>query len=180
MYGALAGYLAVLYYRGHDVQYVTWTPLDDALPFWPSWVWVYMAPYVVAPLIAGLLSPATFRWFLKSALITIAISLVIFYFYPTQIAERPAHELEPGLTRWVYERMAQIDDPPANAAPSLHVSLMCLFGLALVRDFPRWWAVTALGGFAVIAATLFTRQHHLIDVATGVLLAFAVAFWVQE
>ena len=47
--------------------------------------------------------------------------------------------------------------------------------MVLIFDFPRWWPLTVLGTLAVWAATLFTRQHHLIDVVTGALLACAVA-----
>ena len=72
--------------------------------------------------------------------------------------------------------LIEIDEPPANAAPSLHVSLTFLLALALVRDFPRYWFLS-LGGVALVwLATLFTRQHHLIDVASGAGLALLVAF----
>jgi membrane-associated phospholipid phosphatase len=72
--------------------------------------------------------------------------------------------------------MVTIDEPPANAAPSLHVSLTCLLALALVRDFPRWWPVSCAGVVLVWLATLLTRQHHLVDVLTGALLAVGVVF----
>ena len=42
--------------------------------------------------------------------------------------------LDGGLTATLYQRMAAIDQPPANAAPSLHVSLTCLMAWAVVRD----------------------------------------------
>jgi membrane-associated phospholipid phosphatase len=70
--------------------------------------------------------------------------------------------------------MIEIDDPPANAAPSLHISLTCLLALALWKDFPRWWWATGLGVSLVWVATMGTRQHHLIDVATGAALAFLI------
>ena len=71
-----------------------------------------------------------------------------------------------GITATVYENMVAIDEPPANAAPSLHVSLTCLLGLALCRDFPKWWPVTAAGrgpgvaGDAVHAPASFDRRGH--------------------
>jgi len=71
--------------------------------------------------------------------------------------------------------MIAIDGPAANAAPSLHVSLTCLLAWALVRDFPRLWPLTALGIGIVWLSTLYTRQHHWLDVASGVLLASTVA-----
>ena len=68
-----------------------------------------------------------------------------------------------------------IDGPAANAAPSLHVSLTCLLAWALVRDFRQWWPMTMLGVGVVWLSTLYTRQHHLLDVASGILLASTAA-----
>ena len=51
------------------------------------------------------------------------------------------------------------------------MSLTFLLALALLRDFPRWWPITVGSVVLVWLATLFTRQHHLIDVLTGILLA---------
>ena len=81
-----------------------------------------------------------------------------------------------GFTADVYRKMIEIDTPPANAAPSLHVSLTCLLLFTLVRDLPRLWPVWA--GFIALVwcSTLVTRQHHLIDVATGVLLTCLVIY----
>ncbi len=74
--------------------------------------------------------------------------------------------------------MIAIDEPPANAAPSLHVSLTFLLGLALLMDFPRWWWLTIPAVGLVWLATLFTRQHHLIDVGTGILVSsLVVCVW---
>src|SRR5262249_26783443 len=78
-------------------------------------------------------------------------------------------ELADGLTAQLYRNMVAIDEPPANAAPSLHVSLTCLLAWAFLRDFPRWWLLIWGAVLLVWLATLFTRQHHIIDVATGAL-----------
>ena len=65
-----------------------------------------------------------------------AVSLLIFVALPTQVAARsPEHGLGTGLTARLYEQMVAIDEPPANAAPSLHVSLTCLLALACFAIF---------------------------------------------
>jgi membrane-associated phospholipid phosphatase len=82
------------------------------------------------------------------------------------------------LTGQLYKNMIAIDEPPANAAPSLHVSLTFLLGLALLMDFPRWWWLSTIGIGLVWLATLFTRQHHFIDVGTGILVtSLVVCAW---
>jgi hypothetical protein len=176
MFSSLGLYLVVLKWRGPDGKdRITWTDWDEVIPFQPAWVWVYLIPYLIGPVVIGLLSRETFRWYVTRALATVFITLAIFIVLPTQTAKRqPATGLD-ELTAQLYHNMVEIDEPPANAAPSLHVSLTCLLGLALLRDFPRWWPISISAVLLVWLATLFTRQHHLIDVGTGVALALVVA-----
>lgn len=178
MFSSLGGYLTVLKWRGHDYVCKTWIAADDLIPFQPAWVWVYLIPYLIAPIAIGAMRPSNFAWYVKRGLVVVAISLVIFAVAPTQVAPRPPSNLGDGVTGMMYKNMVEVDEPPANAAPSLHVSLTCLLAFALMRDFPRWWWLTLICVLLVWLATLFTRQHHLIDVGTGVLLALAVtAAW---
>lgn len=175
MFSSLGLYLIVLKWRGPDAQIITWTPWDDLIPFQPAWVWVYLLPYGIAPVVIGFLTPATFWWFIRRGLVVVAVTITIFILVPTQTAPRPQHSLSPGLTAWMYEEMVKVDEPPANAAPSLHVSLTFLLALALARDFPRYWFLSIGSVLLVWAATLFTRQHHLVDVVSGAALAGAIA-----
>jgi len=179
MFASLGGYLLILKWRGPSAAILTWIPADDWLPFWPEWVWVYLIPYAIGPILAGMMSRSTFWWYIRSGLVTVVVTLVIFMLVPTHTdpdARTEVQKVATGLTAEVLANMTKIDDPPANAAPSLHVSLTCLLLLAMLRDFPRWWPVWV--GFVglVWLSTLVTRQHHLIDVATGALLA-AVVVW---
>ena|SRR5687767_14622130 len=178
MIASLGCYLLVLKWRGGSPRFITHTSWDEWFPYQPAWVWVYLLPYLIGPVVIGFITPATFRWFVRRGLVVVSLSLILFILVPTQVAPRPAEHGLVGITAMIYENMIAIDEPPANAAPSLHVSLTCLLGLALLRDFPRWWPATALGVLLVWLATLFTRQHHLIDVATGALLALFIGlFW---
>jgi membrane-associated phospholipid phosphatase len=180
MVASLSLYLVVLKWRGpagsDHVTYVQeW---DELIPFQPEWVWVYLIPYLLGPLCVALLSKDTFNWYVRRGLPLVAVTLLIFIIYPTQTRPRVHTELGDGLTAQLYRNMVAIDEPPANAAPSLHVSLTCLLAWAFLRDFPRWWPLTCGAVLLVWLATLFTRQHHIIDVATGALLGtvFALPF----
>jgi membrane-associated phospholipid phosphatase len=177
MYGALGLYLVVLKWRGpagHD--HLTYLPaVDDLFPFEPAWVWAYLIPYLVGPVVVAALSRTTFAWFVRRGLAVIGITLTVFIVYPTQTKDRPPAELGDSATARLYKNMIEIDDPPANAAPSLHVSLTCLLALAVIRDYPRWWLPSIGAAVIVWLATLFTRQHHALDVLTGAILACVVA-----
>jgi len=171
---SLSGYLLVLKWRGDHARFITHTDLDDIVPFQPEWVWVYLIPYLVGPAVMGFLRGSTFNWYISRGIAVVIVTLIIFILVPTQTEKRPPHNLGMSLTGRLYQNMIAIDEPPANAAPSLHVSLTFLLGLALLMDFPRWWWLTVIGVGSVWLATLFTRQHHLVDVGTGILLASLV------
>jgi membrane-associated phospholipid phosphatase len=171
----LGSYLAVLKWRGAAAVLDTQTAWDRLIPFQPGWLYVYLAPYAIAPVIFGLMRRGTFIWFLKRALLILAVSLLVFAVVPTQTVRPPVDDLDDGWTAKLYRAIVAIDQPPANAAPSLHVSLTCLLAIVLLRDFPRWRPVIS-GGLALVwLATLFTWQHHLIDVATGALLGLVAS-----
>jgi membrane-associated phospholipid phosphatase len=167
---ALGGYLLVLKWRGPSEALITQTAWDREIPFEPRWMYVYVAPYAVAPILFGILRPARFAWVMKRGLLIVFISLLIFAIVPTHTVRPSESQLDGNPAASFYRQMTGIDDPPANAAPSLHVSLTCLLGIALLLDYPRWWPVIIAGVLLVWLATLFTWQHHLIDVATGALL----------
>jgi hypothetical protein len=171
----LGSYLAVLKWRGSAGAIVTQTAWDRAIPFQPGWLYVYLAPYAAAPVLLAIMRRSTFVWFLASSLTVLAISLLVFSIVPTQTVRPPTEALDDGWTSKFYLAMVAIDDPPANAAPSLHVSLTCLLAFALVRDFRRYWPVIVSGTGLVWLATLFTWQHHLIDVVTGAALGIVAS-----
>jgi membrane-associated phospholipid phosphatase len=166
----LGSYLAVLRWRGPAAVAYTQTAWDRLVPFRPEWLYVYLAPYAIAPVLLAAMRRDTFWWFLKRALLVLGVSLAVFSLVPTQTVRPPADVLDNGWTANFYRAMVAIDDPPANAAPSLHVSLTCLLAIALLREFRRYWPVIVLGIALVWLATVLTWQHHLIDVATGAAL----------
>jgi hypothetical protein len=175
MLGSLSLYLVVLKWRGPAAGWSTQTTWDTHIPFWPSWVWPYLIPYLIGPAVAGVLTSSTFWWYIRRGLVVVGVTLAIFVLWPTHTVRPPVTDLDDGPTADLYRKMIAIDDPPANAAPSLHVSLICLLALAVWRDYPRWWPLIVGGTLLGCSATLFTWQHHLIDVATGAALAAIVA-----
>jgi membrane-associated phospholipid phosphatase len=175
MLSSLGMYLSVEYWRGSAARICTKTTLDEAIPFWHGWVWVYLLPYLIAPPVAALLRPATFDWFIRRGLTIVLVSLVIFAVMPTRTVRPDRSQIGDGFTADMYRNMIDWDEPGANAAPSLHVSLTALFAFALLRDFPRWRIVSIASILIVWLSTLLTHQHHLIDVVTGVGLAGLLA-----
>lgn len=174
-FAGLFAYLAVLRWRGPAASLTTQTQWDRLIPFSPLWIWVYMSPYVAAPPVYALFRRATFWWLMRRYAATVALSALIFVLLPTKTVRPETSGLGDGPSARLYLAVRDADDPPANAAPSLHVSLSCLYLWALRRDYPRAWPLAIPGVVLLWLSTLFTWQHHLPDVLTGALLGSLVA-----
>jgi membrane-associated phospholipid phosphatase len=168
-------YLAVLKLRGPSRAVVTWTAWDEWFAFTPGWIWVYLPVFVVGPVLVVLLDRDVFAWYVRRATLVAVVSLAVFVAVPSHTVRPGVDGLGDNLTARVYRLVVEIDDPPANAAPSLHVSLSCLLAWAVGYNYPRWWGAAFAGAVLVWLSTLFTWQHHLVDVATGALLASLAA-----
>ena len=102
----------------------------------------------------------------------ITLSCVCFLIWPLKF-DLP----RPFPTGWTAPlfRALYANDLPFNLAPSLHIGLRCLFWISYgrhLRGWPRtamrWWFIT------IGASTLLVWQHHLMDVVTGFLMAYAI------
>src|SRR5437588_7690359 len=65
----LGSYLLVLKWRGPASVAYTQTGWDRLIPFQPARLYLYFAPYAVAPVILGLTRRETFAWYRKRALL---------------------------------------------------------------------------------------------------------------
>src|SRR4051795_12588242 len=81
---SFALYLTVLRLRGPAVAFRTRIGWDAAFPFTPWWVWVYLLPYVLGPLLTVVMSRTAFAWYIRRATVLVLVSLVIFAAMPTQ------------------------------------------------------------------------------------------------
>lgn len=73
------------------------------------------------------------------------------------------------LALWLYSI-----DAPDNLFPSIHclVSWFCYLGIRGRKEIPVWYQrVSMIIAILVFASTLLTKQHVIIDVAGGILLA---------
>jgi membrane-associated phospholipid phosphatase len=146
-------------------------PLDRALPLQPAWALVYGTLYlflILLPLFVVRQEDQIRRTLL--AYLTVWITAyVCFLLYPTA-APRPVSVVGTGFAVWGLKFLYGAD-PPFNCFPSLHVAHSFVSALTchLVN---RGLGIAALAGAALVgAATLFTKQHYLLDVVAGVLLA---------
>lgn len=147
------------------------TPLDRVVPLQPAWALVYGALYlflILLPLFVVRQEEQIRRTLL--AYLTIWITAyACFFLYPT-VAPRPASVVGSGFVVWGL-RFLYSADPPFNCFPSLHVAHSFVSALTchLVH---RGLGIAAIVCASLVgAATLFTKQHYVVDVVAGVLLA---------
>jgi membrane-associated phospholipid phosphatase len=146
---------------------------DRALPLRPTWALVYGTLYlflIVLPVFVVRQEEQIRRTVF--AYLTIWISAyVIFLAYPT-MASRPAEVIGKGFAVWGL-RFLYDADPPYNCFPSLHVAHSFVSALTCYRVHRGVGIVAMICASLVGLSTLFTKQHYILDVVAGILLAYA-------
>jgi membrane-associated phospholipid phosphatase len=155
--------------------------LDRALPLQPAWALVYGSLYaflILLPVFVVRQQEQIRRTVLAYLMIWIT-AYVCFFIYPTQ-APRPAEVAGQGFVAWGL-RFLYSADPPYNCFPSLHVAHSFVSALACSRVHRGVGIVGAICASLVGLSTLFTKQHYVLDVLAGILLAgFAYAAFLRD
>jgi membrane-associated phospholipid phosphatase len=151
-------------------------PLDRVVPLQPVWALVYGSLYlflILLPLFV-VRQPAQIRRTLLAYLAVWSAAYVCFFAYPTA-APRPGSVAGSGFVVWGLKFLYEAD-PPYNCFPSLHVAHSTVSALTCYLVH-RGVGIVALGcAFLVGVSTLFTKQHYVLDVIAGILLAAAAFF----
>ena len=153
------------------------SPLDDALPVVPLFVvpYVSLKPFLYGSLVIFLLFRA--RIFQSAVLSMIATFLVsyLFFAFLQSYVDRPVLTGNDGLTRMIRDVYA--GDHPFNDFPSLHVSLSTIMAIHWWR-FSRTlrWPVAICAGLIAVS-TVMVKQHYLVDIPGGLILAFATSLF---
>jgi membrane-associated phospholipid phosphatase len=148
-------------------------PLDSSIPYLPAFLPVYYLAYVT---IAGIFLISREPAFLNRAYISIiaanAFAFVFFMAFPVLGPER----ITDTTGHSVVQNMVQLThflDSRYNAFPSLHVANPVLLFLLSARHRGLSWLTLLflILALSISAATLLVKQHYLLDVVSGVVLA---------
>ena len=152
---------------------IEWPGVDRAIPFAPFMVWPYVLWYAVVAFPFVWLGwrdgPAFTRyaWFIYGSM---ASTYVLYLLFPNGEALRPSLAGRDGwdvaVLGWLYAH-----DTTTNVNPSLHVIGTMGAWIALAKDKTlanRWiQGVLAAVSVAVIASTVFVKQHSVLDIFGG-------------
>ncbi|GAB4263844.1 phosphatase PAP2 family protein [Thermincola ferriacetica] len=150
------------------------TVVDRWIPFVKVFVLPYLGWYIFIFILLCYFcfkDRQTYYTTLIALNMTLLLSYLIFYFYQTTVPrpELVGADILTRLMAFVYSK-----DQPYNCFPSIHVSTSYLMVKALrvspLRNRINSVAVGIIAGI-IILSTLFVKQHVILDVLGGILLA---------
>lgn len=159
-------------------------PIDKKIPALPYFALIYVLWF---PLIAifpiSLFKEAEnlYELYVICWITDIVISVIIYLAYPTTCT-RPK-DLEDIKGGWMLKILYKFSYKGLNCSPSMHCSistLVLIFALTastMPVNLRIIYSTTALG---IILSTLFTKQHVLVDLVTGALLALVISLILSQ
>ena len=145
--------------------------IDDWIPYWPSWVWVYSCIYYPIILYLNFIidSARHFTHVATSYMLLLGLQMLFFVLFPVTT---PAHWRGYNRERGLSERflaLVQRFDARSNSFPSMHTSVAMLTALHLA---PHVGAAAFAFPLLIALSCLFTKQHYLIDLPAGAVLGW--------
>ena len=182
-------YLSVFHYLEANVplrSILVHCRLDDLIPFCkyaivPYLLWFQWIPFTLFYLLYK--APREDFWRLCLPLFTgMTMALLFYAMVPNGLALRP--RTVPGTDIFAQSvRMLYRSDTPTNVCPSIHVfnsvTLMLAYYRSAVFDAPRrrWMRPAAMAPcVSITLSTMLLKQHSVIDVVFGLLLALALDY----
>lgn len=172
------GYQLYFWVQRHNHHYPTRCfkiALDDRVPFWPQWIWIYSFLYYVmiglTVVSIGSLEEGVHLIF--GGLMLLLIGTAIFYFFPTEVPHSfRDFEVTNLSTRYIH--FVQSFDNNRNAFPSMHCAVGVYVGLAVV-GLPTLGPLIGYGFIALLTVScLVVKQHVIVDTIIGLMLGYIV------
>lgn len=162
-------------------QYNLLTAFDTKIPFMPPFVWVYHTLIPVIFLTGILLFQRKNIFFgLVTSIIFAGVVLCLFYvlfpaFYPREMFVDTT-----TISGWLIE-MTRVIDGPHNTFPSGHVTfawlLVFFVNLSQYVKKHQWVRIAYFSWATLISiSTLTLKQHYIVDVISGIVLASLAYF----
>ena len=157
--------------RPDDAAAVLATRLDNRIPFWPVFSVPYLLyfPLLLFVVVYGIAASSSFAKIALTFLSVQLIAALLYHRHQTHVPRPPmfrSRDLFHRLTAVIYRH-----DQPYCTFPSLHVAYSILCGYWLAVLFPALLPLIVILVLAIMASTLFLKQHVIADVCAGTALA---------
>lgn len=152
------------------------TSMDAGIPFVPEFVYLFYLAYLLVFMPVILVRERSL--FIRSAVafaILFVLSFILFMTVPV-LVPRPVYipdSFAGSLVKNIYS-----SDRPVCGFPSLHVSASLLAATIISQEYRRIGFLSFALFSLTSAAVLFIKQHVLLDVLGGILIALAVGWLV--
>ena len=178
----------ILENAGNRHYHLIHTTIDDMIPFCEY----FIVPYLLwFPFIGAAICWFIFRdknkmeyYKLTSSLaIGMTVFLIVSCVYPNMQDMRPTVFAHSNIFTKLVQNL-YLTDTPTNILPSIHVfnSLAVFFALNKAEQLQPYKKLRFSAGvlaFAIILATMFLKQHSVVDVSLGILMAVTVQVAVE-
>ena len=173
----------IVEHAGHRHYHLIHSVIDDMIPFCeyfiiPYYLWFAFVAVGICWFVFFCKSRREYYQMASVLAIGMTIFLVVSCVFPNMQDLRPTvFERQNLFTKMVEALYAA--DTPTNILPSIHVfnSLALFFALNSSEQLRRYRAVRAGAGILavlIILSTMFLKQHSVVDVSLGVLMAVTV------
>lgn len=169
---------------GAEISYYPiWCPLDDVIPFceWFILPYYFWFVFLIGMLIYSFFFDIpTFRKYMWFIIITYSVCALIYFVFPNMQEFRPLSRDEIGRDNILIDVAFFLYgfDTNTNVFPSMHVtgSFAVFFAAWHSKHFGKWYWRLLFGIVTVLIsmATVFLRQHSILDIFAGLVLSFAV------
>ncbi len=151
------------------------SPIDEAIPFQPWWVWIYSFLYYPAIIYLNLLvsDSREFTYMAASFILLLLLQMVFFVLLPV---ETPTHWRDHGKRDGLsvrFLRFVQKYDKSSNCFPSMHTSVAMLTAMYAMPYVGLWGLLFPI---LIALSCAFTKQHYLIDLPAGAALGLGVFY----
>ena len=148
-------------------------PIDKHIPLYPLAVIPYIIGsilFVTFPVWASLYAKKhEFEAYTISFLTATIISYIIYLTLPTFVIRPEIHSQD------IFSKVIVLlyqNDYPYNATPSGHTFYTLISFLYIRRWHPKAQGIALILALLIIASTLLTKQHYVLDVISGLILGF--------
>ncbi len=167
-------YLSSNHFLFFAPHYLPLTKLDRTIPFIPATIWLYLTEYFLFISTYLLCKDLTnLNKYLYSMMAIQIVSVIIFICWPT-IYPRTNFSLPTdshSLTVAIFTYLRTVDHP-TSCLPSLHVSSCYLSAFIFLEEQREKFWFFFLWATLIASSTLTTKQHYIIDVVTGLMMAY--------
>ncbi|MET3617892.1 membrane-associated phospholipid phosphatase [Peptoniphilus olsenii] len=147
-------------------------PLDEKIPLITLFTLIYIMWFpiiAIFPISLFKSSVDLYKIYMATWIIDVLISILIYIIYPTTFI-RPK-DLDKYFGGWMLKIIYKFSYKGLNCMPSLHCSLSTIIFIFanLSKTLPvELKIIYSLLSIGIIISTLFTKQHVIIDMMTGV------------